>query len=322
MLIKIFCSKLRVMPWTKTLASIAGPWPRGVKAQVTSLSYKVLRSGRNVTMGDVRCWEDPLHGNSLCCDACPPGTRKESDCTSYAGKSHCVPCQEGEEYTDKTHLSPKCRRCGICDGEHGLEVERNCTQTRNTKCRCKPNFYCDVSPCEHCNPCSTCEHGILERCTPTSDTKCEEGSSSRYLWFCVLIPILTSVLVCWWLFKRRRTKGNVTLGPTPSPPTEVIPINCADIDLSKYIIGIAEQMKIKQVREFVRKNGINEAKIDEIKNDNLQDTAEQKVQLLRHWYQVHGRRGAYHTLIRGLRKAHLRALAERIQETIQKDVAS
>lgn len=103
--------------------------------------------------------------------------------------------------------------------------------------------------------------------------------------------------------------------------SETVPC-LSDIDLSKYIIGIAEQMKIKQVREFVRKNGINEAKIDEIKNDNLQDTAEQKVQLLRHWYQVHGRRGAYHTLIRGLRKAHLRALAERIQETIQKDVAS
>ncbi|XP_072579701.1 tumor necrosis factor receptor superfamily member 6 isoform X4 [Vulpes vulpes] len=203
-----------------TLASIAGLWPRGVKAQVTGLSYKVLRSGRNVTMGDVRCWEDPLHGNSLCCDACPPGTRKESDCTSYAGKSHCVPCQEGEEYTDKTHLSPKCRRCGICDGEHGLEVERNCTQTRNTKCRCKPNFYCDVSPCEHCNPCSTCEHGILERCTPTSDTKCEEGSSSGYLWFCVLIPILTSALVCWC----NGVNARVIVKPTGEPRLGMIVI--------------------------------------------------------------------------------------------------
>uniref|UniRef100_A0A8C0P9K1 Death domain-containing protein n=1 Tax=Canis lupus familiaris TaxID=9615 RepID=A0A8C0P9K1_CANLF len=291
-------------PW-QTLASIAGPWPRGVKAQVTSLSYKVLRSGRNVTMGDVRCWEDPLHGNSLCCDACPPGTRKESDCTSYAGKSHCVPCQEGEEYTDKTHLSPKCRRCGICDGEHGLEVERNLGHKRPHH----PGF-----PVPLFVVFFRCEHGILERCTPTSDTKCEEGSSSRYLWFCVLIPILTSVLVCWCKCLLCSDRTLKSLGKVIVKPT--------DIDLSKYIIGIAEQMKIKQVREFVRKNGINEAKIDEIKNDNLQDTAEQKVQLLRHWYQVHGRRGAYHTLIRGLRKAHLRALAERIQETIQKDVAS
>lgn len=81
-------------------------------------------------------------------------------------------------------------------------------------------------------------------------------------------------------------------------------------------------MKITEVREFVRKNGINEAKIDEIKNDNLQDTAEQKVQLLRNWYQLHGRKDAYYQLLRGLRKAHLCELAERIQEMIQKDSTS
>lgn len=96
----------------------------------------------------------------------------------------------------------------------------------------------------------------------------------------------------------------------------------SDIDLSKYITSIVEQMTITQVREFVRKNGINEAKIDEIKNDNLQDTAEQKVQLLRNWYQLHGRRDAYCNLIRGLRKANLCALAERIQEMIQRDITS
>lgn len=81
-------------------------------------------------------------------------------------------------------------------------------------------------------------------------------------------------------------------------------------------------MRITEVREFVRKNGINEAKIDEIKNDHLQDTAEQKVQLLRHWYQLHGRKDAYYSLLRGLRKAHLCELAERIQEMIQEDSTS
>lgn len=94
----------------------------------------------------------------------------------------------------------------------------------------------------------------------------------------------------------------------------------SDIDLSKYITTIAEQMKITQVREFVRKNGINEAKIDEIRNDNPQDTAEQKVQLLRNWYQLHGKKDAYCTLIQSLRKAKLCVLAEKIQDMIQKDM--
>lgn len=97
-------------------------------------------------------------------------------------------------------------------------------------------------------------------------------------------------------------------------------MNLPDIDLSKYITTIAGQMTIPQVREFVRKNGINEAKIDEIKNDNLQDTAEQKVQLLRNWYQLHGKKDAYGTLIKSLKKANLCALAEKIQDIVQKDI--
>nr|XP_012421103.1 PREDICTED: tumor necrosis factor receptor superfamily member 6 [Odobenus rosmarus divergens] len=202
----------------------------------------------------------------------------------------------------------------------GFEVERNCTRTHNTKCRCKPNFFCNISECGHCTPCTTCEHGILENCTPTSNTKCREGSSSKFLWFFALIPIVISAL-CWWKLRRRRNKKNEDPGFIAST-TEMMPINYADIDLSKYITSIVEQMTITQVREFVRKNGINEAKIDEIKNDNLQDTAEQKVQLLRNWYQLHGRRDAYCNLIRGLRKANLCALAERIQEMIQRDITS
>ncbi|XP_045293135.1 tumor necrosis factor receptor superfamily member 6 isoform X4 [Leopardus geoffroyi] len=144
---------------------------------------------------------------------------------------------------------------------------------------------------------SWCEHGILENCTPTSNTKCKQGVLKKYR-----------------NTKNGRRESTVSI-------TESMPMNFTDIDLSKYISSIAEQMKITQVREFVRKNGINEAKIDEIKNDNLQDTAEQKVQLLRNWYQLHGRKGAYYALMKGLRKANLCALAEKIEDMVQKDSA-
>ena len=96
----------------------------------------------------------------------------------------------------------------------------------------------------------------------------------------------------------------------------------SDVDLGKHIISIAEQMKITEVKEFVRKNGMEETKIDEIKHDNPQDTAEQKVQLLRNWYQSHGKKDAYCTLIKSLRKAKLHALAEKIQDIVQKDITS
>ncbi|XP_029787542.1 tumor necrosis factor receptor superfamily member 6 isoform X2 [Suricata suricatta] len=301
------------------LTSVAGPLFRGDSAQVTAVNSKVLKLSKNVTEGASGCKEGLHRGSKFCCLPCPPGTQKAADCENDGGQPSCTPCEEGKDYTDGNHFSSRCRRCRICDGEHGLEVEKNCTRTQNTKCRCKSNFFCNVSLCEHCDPCITCEHGILEACTPTSNTKCKQGSNLKYLWFCVPILILLSAPACWYVIKQRRIKK---YGCTESlvSTTESMPMNFTDIDLSKYISSIAEQMKITQVKEFVRKNGINEAKIDEIKNDNLRDTAEQKVQLLRNWYQLHGRKGAYYTLITGLRKANLCTLAEKIQDMVQKDI--
>lgn len=210
-----------------------------------------------------------------------------------------------------------CRRCRLCDGGHGLEVEANCTLTRNTKCRCKSNFYCKTSVCDHCEPCTTCEHGILEQCTPTSNTKCKQKNSKmKFLWF-LIVPLLVVPLVILYIMLKRRNQGHPE--PVTLPP-EIVPMNYSDVDLGNYIANIAEEMTINQVKKFVRKNGINEAKIDDIKNDNLQDTAEQKVQLLRDWYQVHGKKDAYNTLIKGLRKAKLCALAEKIQDIVHRDM--
>ncbi|XP_040310202.1 tumor necrosis factor receptor superfamily member 6 isoform X2 [Herpailurus yagouaroundi] len=288
-------------PWAVRwliLTSVAGSLFRGDSAQVTDVNSKLLKLSKNATEGEPGCKEGLHRGSQFCCLPCPPGTRKAADCEEDGGRPSCIPCEEGKDYTDGSHFSPRCRRCRICDGEHGLEVEKTCTRTQNTKCRCKSNFFCNVSLCDHCNPCMMCEHGILENCTPTSNTKCKQGVLKKYR-----------------NTKNGRRESTVSI-------TESMPMNFADIDLSKYISSIAEQMKITQVREFVRKNGINEAKIDEIKNDNLQDTAEQKVQLLRNWYQLHGRKGAYYALVKGLRKANLCALAEKIEDMVQKDSAS
>nr|XP_040129240.1 tumor necrosis factor receptor superfamily member 6 [Ictidomys tridecemlineatus] len=360
------------------LAFIVGSLPQNIRARATEVSD--LRE--NVTKAETQCSEGLHHGGQFCCQLCPPGTRKDADCKANGGKPICVPCQEGKEYTDNEHYSPKCRRCKFCDGGHGLEVETNCTQTQNTKCRCKLNFYCETALCEHCDPCTKCEHGIIEKCTPTSNSKCKKettGFNYNWLWFLLLFPLIafgkflvcsnyrfeflpTRIFLCllsvrklpsvalltldsvgyllmlstrlrsesdrnyfglsgiYKIFKCCSTKhGHHELLPNNR---EIEPMNFSDVDLSKYIISIAEEMTINQVREFVRKNGINEAKIDEIKNDNPQDTAEQKVQLLRNWYQFHGKKNAYNTLIQSLRKANLCALADKIQDFVQKDVVS
>ncbi|KAL6061445.1 hypothetical protein STEG23_033212, partial [Scotinomys teguina] len=94
----------------------------------------------------------------------------------------------------------------------------------------------------------------------------------------------------------------------------------SDIDLSKHISNIAEQMSLCDVKKFVRKNGISETRIDEIKNDNIQNTAEQKIQLLQCWYQSHGKKNAYHTLIKGLKTINCCTLVEKIQDIVKEDI--
>lgn len=299
------------------LIFIAGLLSKGDHTQVTDISPVALKLSKNITKREPGCSEGQHRVGKLCCQPCPPGTRKDTDCTINGGEPGCVPCPEGQEYTDSKHYSSKCRRCGSCDGEHGLEVEINCTRTQNTKCRCKSNFFCNTPPCEHCDRCKSCEHGIIENCTTTTNTKCKEGSSHELRWLYILF-LIPAVVLSVWLVKRK-CKNNRHHKFTPSN-TEMVPMNLPDIDLSKHIITIAGQMTMPQVREFVRKNGIHEAKIDEIKNDNVQDTAEQKVQLLRNWYQLHGKKDAYGTLIKSLKKANLCALAEKIQDIVQKDI--
>ncbi|XP_012310158.2 tumor necrosis factor receptor superfamily member 6 isoform X2 [Aotus nancymaae] len=292
-----------------------------VNAQVTDINPKGLELRKTVTAIETQNLEDQYYVGQFCHKPCSPGEKKARDCTVDGDEPDCVPCQEGKEYTDKSHFSSKCRRCRLCDEGHGLEVEINCTRTQNTKCRCKPNFFCNSAVCEHCDPCTTCEHGIIKECTLTSNAKCkEEGFRSNLLWWLCLLLFPILLIVVWVVIRYRKLRReNQGHRESTTLNSETVPMNLSDVDLSKYITVIAEHMTISQVRDFVRKNGVNEAKIDEIKNDNIKDTAEQKVQLLRNWYQLHGKKDAYDTLIKGLKKANLTALVEKIQNIIIKD---
>ncbi|XP_023365380.1 tumor necrosis factor receptor superfamily member 6 [Otolemur garnettii] len=299
------------------LTSIAGLTSKSVNARVTEINAGKLE-WRTSDAQDL----EGLHPRTqFCSQTCPPGERKATECTKDGPEPECVPCQEGKEYTEKNHYSSKCRRCRLCDEGHGLEVERNCSRTRNTKCRCKSDFFCNSSTeefCEHCDPCTKCEHGIIEDCTQTSNTKCKKNASSLHFWWLILIPVLLVLLaVCGLIYRKFRKRENGH--PESTTAEEEVPMNLSDVDLNTYIPTIAEQMTLTQVKVFVRKNGVNEAKIDEIKNDYLQDTAEQKLQLFRHWYQLHGKKNAYAVLIKGLKKANLYALAEKIQHIVLAD---
>ncbi|XP_063095556.1 tumor necrosis factor receptor superfamily member 6 isoform X2 [Cavia porcellus] len=302
---------------------IPGPLSKTANARGIDTSSEGLKLKREITKTETQCTEDRHPVGQFCCRLCPPGTKKAADCTSDENETHCVPCKEGNEYTDKQHYSSQCRRCTFCDAGHGLEVERNCTRTQDTKCRCKSNFYCSSPVCEHCDPCIRCEHGIIEECTPTSNTKCkEESSSANLLWLLLLLPFGGLVLgLCIYkkYFRNNRSCHGYTF---PRSETEGEPPNFSDVEFSKHIPKITEIMTINEVREFVRKNGVPEAKIDDIKNDNQQDTGEQKVQLLRSWYQLNGKKNACQIFIKSLEEDNFKAYSQKVQDIFWADVRS
>ncbi|XP_057361843.1 tumor necrosis factor receptor superfamily member 6 isoform X4 [Manis pentadactyla] len=260
-----------------TLTFIAEASSKGDDAQVTDV-------GKNVTKGESGCSAGLHRDGQFCCQPCLPGTWKASGCIVDGGKPDCMPCPEGEEYTDKAHYSSKCRRCRICDGEHGVNMK---------SLRTAP-----------------------QPATPDS------ADSRSHLWWLLLLILIPTAIIIFGVKKRchkNKQDGGCESGTLI---TEKVSMNLTDIDLNKYISSIAEHMKITEVKEFVRKNGVNEAKIDEIKNDYPHDTAEQKIQLLRNWYQLHGKKDAYWTLIKSFKKANLCTLAEKIEDMVQKDIAS
>lgn len=94
-----------------------------------------------------------------------------------------------------------------------------------------------------------------------------------------------------------------------------------DVDLSSHVAAIVEEMTLPEVRTFVRNHKVPEPAIDEIVRDYLTDTSEQKIKLFQAWYQRHGIRGAYGTLISSLRECKMCAAADKIEEKLKAAVS-
>ncbi|XP_061491412.1 tumor necrosis factor receptor superfamily member 6 isoform X2 [Rhineura floridana] len=298
---------------------------------VTHRAYKKLAAVKNVSKRDVpvcQNYTQYVFGN-ICCDACKPGfVAKTKGCTKDT-KTDCKTCTDGQEYMDKYNFITKCLRCGHCDTQHGLEVEKNCTINQNIKCRCRPDFFCNSSePCSHCNPCDKCEHGIIvENCTRTKNTKCKkkEDSQQHFGTPAIVAIVVTAVGTCivliWIIWKyviKKRKKSKFTIRDDPrQKEIEMEHLNYPDIDLLPHISEIAELMTLQEVKALARKLNVPHIRIDAIMNDNLNDSTEQKIKLLEYWYQEKGIQDAYRTLISTLRSLNYHATADKIKQKIE-----
>uniref|UniRef100_A0A8B9C504 Death domain-containing protein n=1 Tax=Anser brachyrhynchus TaxID=132585 RepID=A0A8B9C504_9AVES len=127
-----------------------------------------------------------------------------------------------------------------------------------------------------------------------------------------------SLLFC----KRKRKSLTCQQNPGETLPEIIIPLVCTDVDLSSHIPIIAEEMTLPQVKKFVRYRQIPDPVIDQVLQDNVNDTSEQKIKLLQAWYQSHGIKGAYGTLLSSLRTLKMCAVADKIEEKLKTFVSS
>ncbi|XP_051262895.1 uncharacterized protein LOC127367244 isoform X1 [Dicentrarchus labrax] len=132
--------------------------------------------------------EDPLTGDTLICEKCPPGFHLVAHCTATT-PTQCAPCK-GEQFTEFWNYLPRCLYCSnFCFDNQ--EVQKECSAVNNRVCRCKEGFYYANDFCvEHtqCGP----GHGVLTRGTSETNTlcvSCAQGffsSSSSALDSCVI----------------------------------------------------------------------------------------------------------------------------------------
>ncbi|XP_075361002.1 tumor necrosis factor receptor superfamily member 6 isoform X2 [Mycteria americana] len=278
---------------------------------------------------------------------------KNTSCPKNTAE-HCVPCEKGKEYVEHANDLDKCLRCGSCDSIFGLEVAKSCSPVRNTECTCAKNHFCNSSlPCRHCDQCTICESGLIEKqCTSTSDTVCRMKEHVAVLHFltslsCNVSKVPTEPGLPWWatallivssllaasgaifLYKRKQkcltSKENLgEVVPKPETSYENVPLihTGKDVDLSSHVAGIVEEMTLQEVKTFVRNHKVPEPVIDQTVRDYFSDTSEQKIKLFQVWYQRHGIKGAYGTLISSLREFKMCTAADKIEEKLKAALSS
>ncbi|XP_068431438.1 tumor necrosis factor receptor superfamily member 6B [Clinocottus analis] len=119
---------------------------------------------------------DPVTGNSVECDRCPPGTYLRSSCTATS-PSVCAPCPSGS-YTQLWNYINKCLRCGVCG--HNQAVKEACAADRDCRCECKQGYFKrDYEVCHRHRDCPAGQ-GVLSPGTADADTTCHSCSNGTF----------------------------------------------------------------------------------------------------------------------------------------------
>ncbi|KAF4100930.1 tumor necrosis factor receptor superfamily member 11B-like [Onychostoma macrolepis] len=142
---------------------------------LTALVLPVLCGAGLAANGHSYRRTDPVTGQQLLCDRCPPGTRLRAHCTS-SSQTECAPCRAGL-FTEFWNYIPDCLRCDACSDHQ--RVVQPCNRTVNTVCECEAGFFWDQHFCRRHSACKP-GHGVKAPGTPHKDTVCELCADGHY----------------------------------------------------------------------------------------------------------------------------------------------
>uniref|UniRef100_UPI00398F6B7E tumor necrosis factor receptor superfamily member 10B-like isoform X2 n=1 Tax=Pristiophorus japonicus TaxID=55135 RepID=UPI00398F6B7E len=171
------------------------------------------------------------------CRKCPAGTHVEEHCTESYNRGKCLPCVDGEDYTEWDNGLEKCLPCPSCTEDK--EMVSQCTAHSKTMCQCRTGSFClPGQPCEMCLTCKThCPEGQIfkKRCNATWDNVCErteitagqpsdnESKTSLVIGAIVAVCLLLIVVcvcsrVCCWKMRCKDQRSD----PASEPVTRMV----------------------------------------------------------------------------------------------------
>ncbi|KAM4539230.1 tumor necrosis factor receptor superfamily member 6B [Odontesthes bonariensis] len=121
--------------------------------------------------------KDPLTGEPVQCDRCPPGAYLRASCSSTR-ETQCAQCPEGS-FTELWNYIDKCLRCGVCG--HNQVVKKACTADSDCQCECKQGYYYreEFGMCVRHSECPSAQ-GVFTKGTPEKNTVCHVCSSNTF----------------------------------------------------------------------------------------------------------------------------------------------
>ncbi|KAF6736961.1 Tumor necrosis factor receptor superfamily member 6 [Oryzias melastigma] len=161
------------------------------------------------------CADGTYQHEGVTCCLCGPGQKVLKHCTRNPNDGECGFCEEGKTYREEPTSETTCEPCDSCSHPNAnLEVVEQCTTSRNSKCGCQKDYYCDSKEsCVVCHSCKTCEStGVKIACNGTSNTVCYDskgGNAGTIAGIIISIVIILGVIggILYWKKKKGKTNG-------------------------------------------------------------------------------------------------------------------